>query len=511
MIYADTLRKIIKEDNLPKIIANLKQHGKKIVQCHGVFDIVHLGHIRHFNLAKKEGDILVVTTTSDKFVKRGPGRPYFNQDLRAETLASLNITDYVCIVDSPTAIEFIKKIKPDVYVKGIEYKQKEKDVTGKIYEEEEAIKSVGGRIAFTDDVTFSSSSIINSHLDSYPPRTFQYLKALKKRYTIDQVVDSIKALKKMKALVIGDTIIDEYHYCQTLGKSSKGELLVNKYHSKERFAGGALAAANNAASICGQVDVITVLGKEETYEDFINEKLQENIKPMFFYRDDTRTTVKRRFVNNSSKNKLFEICYMNDSFISSNLETKIINKLEKIIKNYDVVMVADFGHGIITQRIIDQLCSKSKYLSINVQTNGANAGFNLVVKYPEANCVCIDEMELRFAAHDRFGDVRSLSKKIYNQMGCDHIIATRGPSGSICYSQGDGFHETPAFSDKIVDTIGAGDAFFAFISPCFASGMSQDIVSFIGNTAGSLAVQIVCNREPVSSVDLIKFITRLLK
>ena len=138
-------------------------------------------------------------------------------------------------------------------------------------------------------------------------------------------------------------------------------------------------------------------------------------------------------------------------------------------------------------------------------------GFNLVTKYPRANCVCVDEMELRFATHDKFSDVRILIKEVYSDIKCEHVIATRGPAGSLAYSKKEGFHETPAFAYRVVDAIGAGDAFFAFISPCFAAKMPQDLVSFIGNTVGSLAVQIVCNREPVNKVDLVKFITRLLK
>src|SRR3989344_3803950 len=94
--------KIKTPDELSKTVETLKEKGKKVVQCHGVFDIVHLGHIRHFNLAKKEGDVLLVTITRDKFVKRGPGRPFFNEHLRAETLASLSVIDYVSILDSPT-------------------------------------------------------------------------------------------------------------------------------------------------------------------------------------------------------------------------------------------------------------------------------------------------------------------------------------------------------------------------------------------------------------------------
>ena len=461
--------KIKTPDTLARTIEALKKKGKKIVLCHGVFDIIHVGHIGHFSLAKKEGDVLVVSTTKDKYVKRGPGRPIFNERLRTETLASLDVVDYVSIVDSPTSIDFIKTIKPDVYAKGVEYRAKDKDVTGKIYDEEEAIESVGGRLFFTEDITFSSSSIINDHLDVFPPRTIKYLKAIAKRYSIDAIHNSIKSLKKLKVLVIGDAIIDEYHYCLPMGKSSKADLVVNRYDSQEVFAGGALATANNVASVCDNVDLLTVLGEKRSFQDFIQSKLSANVNPIFFYRKDLGTTVKRRYVNKLSNQKLFEICFMKDDDIERQEEKKIIKRLEKIISQYDVVIVSDFGHGLLTKKIVNLIAAKSKYLAINAQTNGANAGFNLVTKYPRANCVCIDEMELRFAAHDKFGDVRELSKGILKKVGCEHIIATRGPYGSICYSKEHGYHETPAFSSNVVDAIGAGDAFFAFIAPCFAS------------------------------------------
>ena len=168
-------KKIQPSASLAKIVNDLKKKGKKVVLCHGVFDIVHLGHIRHFNQAKKQGDVLIASVTQDKYVKRGPGRPYFTDRLRAETLASLAMTDYVSIVDAPTATEFIRKVRPDIYAKGPDYKAKDKDVTGKIFDEEEAIKSVGGRLFLTDDITFSSSKLINDYLDAYPPRTVKYL------------------------------------------------------------------------------------------------------------------------------------------------------------------------------------------------------------------------------------------------------------------------------------------------------------------------------------------------
>jgi len=504
-------KKVKSVSALAKIVDSHKKKGRKVVQCHGVFDLIHLGHIRHFNLAKKEGDTLVVTITRDKYVKRGPDRPVFNEHLRAEALASLAVIDYVSIIDSATAIESIKALRPDVYAKGSDYKAKEKDVTGRIYDEEEAVKSIGGRLVFTNEITFSSSKLINSYLDVFPPRTLRYLKAIAKRYSTDFVIDKLHSLKKLKVLVIGDAIIDQYHYCLPMGKSSKEHLVANQYTSEEMFAGGALATANNVASVCENVDLVTVLGVKEPFKDFIQSKLSPNVNPEFFFRSDTGTIIKRRFVSEGTNRKLFEICYMRDDAISKPKEAEIMSFLRKKIKGYDLVVISDFGHGLFTPKVIDFICRKSKYVALNVQTNSANIGFNLVTKYPRADCVCVDEMELRFATHDKFSDLRTHAKKIYNELDCKHIIATRGASGSLSYCESDGFHETPAFSYRVVDAIGAGDAFFAFVAPCFAAGMPQDLVSFIGNAVGSLAVQIICNRDPVKFVELVKFITRLLK
>ena len=202
---------------------------------------------------------------------------------------------------------------------------------------------------------------------------------------------------------------------------------------------------------------------------------------------------------------------MEDNYISKEIESDIMAQLRKVIKDYDAVIVSDFGHGLLTPKIINLICSKAKYMALNVQTNSANSGFNLITKYPSANCVCIDERELRLAAHDKYSEIRQLLKNVYQNFGCDQMIATRGPYGSLCYSRESGYHETPAFSYRVIDAVGAGDAFFAYVSPCFAAGLPQDLISFIGNAVGSLAVQIVCNREPVKNVDLTKFITRLFK
>ena len=153
--------KIIHLNNLRKIITKEKKIGKKIVLCHGVFDLLHFGHINHFKNAKKNGDLLIVSITPDKFVKKGPGRPAFNQNIRAMSLSELNIVDYVTINTTHSAVNVIKTIKPNIFCKGSEYKIHKNDITSEIRNEVREVKSVGGKIVYTGGKTFSSSNLIN--------------------------------------------------------------------------------------------------------------------------------------------------------------------------------------------------------------------------------------------------------------------------------------------------------------------------------------------------------------
>ena len=192
-------------------IKSIAELAETVVHCHGVFDLLHPGHIRHFEAARQEGDVLIATITQDKYVGKGPGRPVFGERLRAEAVAALQVVDFVAINEWPTAVETIKSIKPDIYSKGADYADASDDVTGKILDEEDAIKSVGGRIHFTQEITFSSTKLINLHFDVVPHEARDYLQQIRAHYTSSQIIDRLRSLKDMKVLVIGDAIIDEYH------------------------------------------------------------------------------------------------------------------------------------------------------------------------------------------------------------------------------------------------------------------------------------------------------------
>jgi rfaE bifunctional protein kinase chain/domain/rfaE bifunctional protein nucleotidyltransferase chain/domain len=508
----DHTNKIKHLSQISRIVKDLKKEGKIIVQCHGVFDLIHPGHIRHFASAKKHGDILIVSITADAYVRKGPGRPIFSQQLRAEVLAAMTDIDFVTIVESENAIQAIKTIRPNIYIKGPDYKNRpEKSVVPrKLGVEEEAVKSVGGKLVYTDDILFSSSKLINNYLEVYPTATKKYLEKLKKKYTADFIIEKLASLSELKILVIGDAIIDQYCYCSPLGKSSKEPVMVHRYIVEESFAGGTLATANHTAALSKHVSLLTVLGKENSYWNVISQFTKPGVHPVYHYQSNRNTIVKRRFLDMYTKQKLFQVSYITDDPIDELVEAKIIRFLKDHIKKFDLVIINDFGHGIMTKKIIRYINTKANYLALNVQTNSANYGFNVVTKYPRADFLCIDEQELRLATHDKQGDIQKLMRRIYNKLKCRHMIVTRGFEGTVEYGSA-GFIHTPSLTDKVVDRVGAGDALFAITSPCIYAGIPPDLVSFIGNIAGALQVQVVGNKKPIEFGEIAKFITRLLK
>eukprot|EP01031_Cornospumella_fuschlensis_P008944 gene8944-10996_t len=184
--------------------ARLKSLGKRVVLCHGTFDLMHTGHIRHLQRARQEGDVLFVSLTADKFVNKGPGRPVFSQDLRAETLAALACVDYVAVNSDYTALTPIEHVKPHVYAKGSDYQSTADDVTGNIMREINATQVHGGRIFYTDEITFSSSSLLNEHFGVFPPETKQYLERFAGEVSDKDIFGQLDSLRKLRVLVVGD-------------------------------------------------------------------------------------------------------------------------------------------------------------------------------------------------------------------------------------------------------------------------------------------------------------------
>jgi len=503
--------KILTFDQLIEKVRRLQIEGKVVVQSHGVFDLIHPGIITHLNLAKEQGDVLIVTVIKDKHIRRGPGRPVFPEQFRVENVASLEQVDYTGIVDDEIPFECVKKINPDILAKGQSIKERVQKIHDKIFEEEKELYLGKCRIFETGGFSFSSTQLINKFLDIYPEETKQFLKAFSQKYTFENIVDYINSLRDLPVLVIGDGIIDEYHYCHPMGRATKAPIVVHNYLYHEVFAGGVFAVANHIAGICEKIQLVSLLGNKDSREDFIVKNLKPNINAKFFYREDGPTVIKKRYINQYYNQKLFEINYLNNEFIDESCERTVVEYLQSELPKYDLVLVSDFGHGFITKRIIEIIQDSSKKAAVNTQTNSANAGYNMITRYKSPNYVCLDESELRLAAQERFSAIEEIAKRISTEIDIDYLIVTLGKKGSIGVNRNSEIDRTPIFSSKIIDTVGAGDAFFSFTAPCFARELPLDLVSFIGNAVGALAVQIVCNKKPVEKYELLEFIHALLK
>ncbi len=507
-------RKIVELDELAKIVSKLKSQGKKVVHCHGVFDLLHVGHIRHFEVAKKFGDVLVVTLTQDKYVKKGPHRPAFTGKLRAEAIAALGCVDYVAINKWPTAVETIKLLKPDFYAKGVEYSKFSDDYTKGIITEKDMIEEVGGKIIFTDEITFSSSTLINRYLHVFPKNVEDFLFNFTKKYSSENIINYLEKIHDLKILVVGEAIIDEYVYGFPIGKAGKESIIALKYLKTEKFAGGTLAAANHLANFCNNVDLFTLLGDKDSQENFINEHLNRKVNRLFHYKKDAPTIVKRRFLTSNpltnQLTKLLEYYIINDNEIDKEQSKELQVHLKEILSDYDHVLVIDYGHGMFNKEIMDLITKKSKFLAVNTQTNAGNMGFNTISKYSKADYICIDEPEIRFDARDRYARVEDLIISVTKKLACEKMILTRGTEGCMVYSHDDSI-SIPAFSERVIDTMGAGDAFISITSPLVANNVSMDIVGFIGNAVGALKCMSIGNKEPIDKPTLYKYITSLMR
>ena len=506
-----TTSKILILSELSGKVAEAKAAGKKVVHCHGVFDLLHIGHIRYFDQAKAMGDLLIVTMTPDQYVDKGAHRPAFQEDLRIEAIASLEAVDFVSLNEWKTAEETLRLLKPDVYVKGSEFKTIQSDMTGKIGQEAEVVREIGAELAFTEDIVFSSSNLINQYISIYPEEVKHYLDLFRNRHPEEQIMSVIEGMEDLKVLVVGDTIVDEYVYCDAIGKSSKDPVLAIKYQAEDSFAGGIVAIANHVACFAKQVDMLSVLGTEGDKKGFIESHIAPNVNATFFEHPGAPTVTKRRFIEGYSLNKLLEIYFMDESGLPPDVDKEITGWLKKNLERYDVVLVADYGHGAVSNDMVNVLSEQAPFLVVNTQANAGNRGYHMITRYPKLDVACIAEHEMRLEARDPKGDLKPLMDRTAPKLGAELMIVTRGKKGCLMRRANGGLVAVPAFATKVVDRVGAGDAFLSVAALAAVQKADPEIVGFLGCLAGAQAVEMVGNEKSIDKLQLKKHVVSVMK
>ena len=509
------MKKIISTENLAKIISKFKKKGKRVVLCHGVFDLLHIGHINHFKEAKKLGDILVVTVTQDKYVNKGPNRPIFSLNTRMELIAALKDIDYVAPNIYSNAIQLIKMLKPSIYCKGKDYKNYNLDATNQIKKEVLAIKSVGGRIIHTDTELFSSSKIINRtnlNLTNEQKSLINKIKKNKNFNNDSKILSTMNSFSDIKVLIIGETIIDEYVYCETLGKSGKEPILVVRDMYKERYLGGTAAIARNLSSFCKKITLFTNIGQKNNEKKFIKNNLEKNIKTIFLNKNNSPTITKKRFVDLINKTKIFGVYSLNDQPLDRDQESKLNRKIQKLIKNHDLVIVSDYGHGLISDKTAKLIVKKSKFVAVNTQLNSSNLGFHVISKYIGANCITINESEMRHELRNKTAHTIPLIKTLSKKLKSKYTHVTSGEDGSVIYNSTlKEIISCPAFANKVIDKVGTGDTMLAILAISLFKKFDIKFSIFLSALAAAQNIQYMANKIPINKVNITRALQSYLK
>jgi rfaE bifunctional protein nucleotidyltransferase chain/domain len=441
----------------------------KTVLAHGVFDVIHAGHLAYFRAAKKFGDRLVVSVTTDRYVNKGPGRPYFTTAVRADMLKSLSIVDEVIISDSPTAVESINRIKPDFYVKGPDYKDFSKDVTGGILKEKAAVEKHDGQLVFTDEEMFSSSNIINRFFQGWSDEQKAVIERVNSLGGEEHIRKIFERMETLQVCVLGEPILDVYRFCNPEGISSKSPSISARFSHEETYPGGTWAIAKHLKTFC---------------------------KVAHHYPLSYPIPRKIRYISPQGQ-RMFEVTEIDDT-----QRTEFYGP-----PDCDIVILADFGHGLVPPMDLHLL--GCKFVALNVQANSSNFGFNTFKKHSHWNYLCIDKRELQLGFNDRGTHPNILAQRLSKD--CGTVGVTLGQSGSGYFDKDGWFSLCPAFTDNIVDATGAGDAYFAITSLLVYLGCEPEIITFVGNVFAGLKTKIIGNKSAVTKAQLLKACAGILK
>ena len=259
-----------------------------------------------------------------------------------------------------------------------------------------------------------------------------------------------------------------------------------------------------------------MLGGMNPHEDLVRASLHDRVGLKVIMAEDRPTVRKRRFVmehvGESPISKLFEVYYMDDKPLPDARRVELSAILAKAADDYDLVVVCDFGHGMLDREAVETLTNLPTFLAVNAQTNAGNMGYNHVSRYRRADFVCIDEPEARIVAsskHEPIGDL--IIGDLVERIDCGRVIVTIGRRGCVHWSAEDGLMETPGFGHSPIDTMGSGDAFLAITAPLLANGASMQDAAFIGNVVGGIKVGVVGHRRAVDKASVKKAITGIMK
>jgi len=494
----DLSHKICTLSQLTQFARQYRSQRKVTVHCHGCFDIVHPGHLRYLQFARRQGDVLIVSLTGDDAIEKADGtRPYIPQELRAENLAALEMVDHVVIADGPTAEPILQALQPDIYIKGKEY---ENNHHPGFLAEKNFIETYGGRVIYSSgEVVFSSTDLLErlgQTLEADGTHNRYRLATWCKRWDISTA--SVRQLIRQqfvgkRVAVVGDTIRDHYIFCDPANVAGEAPILSVRPLEEATYLGGAAVIAAHLKALGAQPHLVTTIGWDEASTDLLTQLDQLHITY------DTlpthrRLPSKRRYLVENQK--LLKIDEATPQPLDSAAERQMVDTLLDRRTDFDAIIFADFGYGTLTTSLLERVLP---LLRPHVGTIvGDVSGTQLsLLAFHGADLLTPSERELRSIVGDFEQSLPTVAFTLMKKLKLANLAVTMGKHGCVLFSP----RETdpnqwynsrlrsqylPSLAKHAVDPMGAGDAFLASATLALASNATLTQAGFIASIGAAI-------------------------
>ncbi len=507
MTLSEFYRHKIKTPTELREILGPRPRARKAIMCHGVFDVVHPGHVRHLIYAKSKADVLIASLTADHHIKKGEYRPHVPQDLRALNLAAFEVVDYVVIDQNAKPLENITTIEPDYFAKGYEYTAD--GLRANTAEEADVLKAYGGEIIFTPgDIVYSSSTLINLA----PPRLkLEKLQSVMEanEVTFEMLRDTLDRMGGKRVHIVGDTIVDSYTQCTPVGSHGKTPTMSVLFERQVDFLGGAAVVATHMKAAGADVTLSTVLGNDR-YRDFVCNGLTERGVKLNAVVDSTRPTVNKNAIVVSGY-RLLKI----DTVDNGSISDSILGELTKAIASVpaDATVFSDFRHGIFSRRTIPEFIAALQPGTYKVADSQVASRWGNITEFKGFDLITPNEREARFSLADQDSGIRPLASQLYDAAECKLLILKLGDRGVLaCRNNSqephNAFFVLDSFVEQLVDAVGAGDALLAYSTLAMLVERNETVASILGTVAAACECEVDGN-VPVTPENIAQKLTAL--
>lgn len=455
--------------------------GARVVLCHGVFDVVHPGHIHHLLYAKAKADVLVCSVSADRQVKKGPYRPHTPQELRAANLAVFDIVDHVVICDEEKPLGLLAALQPDFYAKGFEYSA----TAGRAQPIAEValVEGYGGQVLFTPgDLANSSSALIEA---APPDLRWSKLAMVMERggTSFKDLREAVQQIKGKRVHVVGDTIVDALLRCEMIGANAKTPTISVRRDRRDLFVGGAAVVALHARAAGAEVQFSTVLGDDQPAQFVLDALVSAGVEPAPIIDQARATTVKEAVV--VDEYRLLKIDTVDNRTVSDGVLWRLLEQVGGAAS--DAVVFSDFRHGMFNSRTIGPLSKAIPGGVLRAADSQVASRWGNICDFRGFDLITPNEREARHALGDQDSGVRALAARLYADAGVRWLALKLGARGALAFGPGgESFALDALAPGTAVDPVGAGDAFLAYATLALAVRPSLTVAAILGTIAAGL-------------------------